>query len=91
MNFVEAYFPMRLAIESMLGTDGIVHADGVERHPVLDIVAGDGPNLAGENMRPGTPVIPGYDHLDVLTAAAVQNDGQPEKVTTNLLDFIFEN
>ncbi len=91
MNFVEAYFPMRLAIESMLGTDGLVHADGVERHPVLDIVAGDGPNLAGENMRPGTPVIPGYDHLDVLTAAAVQNDGQPEKVTTNLLDFIFEN
>ena len=47
LNFTEHYFPMRLAVESMFGTDGIVHPDGVEKHPVIDIIAGDGPNLGG--------------------------------------------
>ena len=90
MDFTEKYFPIRLAIDSMFGTDGIVHADGVSRRPVIDIIAGDGPNLGGNMNPPGSPIIPGYDHIDVLTAAPVQNDGQPEKVTTNLLNFIFK-
>jgi hypothetical protein len=89
MDFVEKYFPIRLAVDSMFGTDGIVHEDGVSKRPVIDIIAGDGPNLGGDNNPAGSPIIPGYDHLDVLTAAPVQNDGQPEKVTTNLLKFIF--
>ena len=72
-----------------MGTEGLVHADGVERRPVLDIIAGDGPNIGGDSARPGSPVIAGYDHLDVLTAAAVQNNGRPEPVVTHLLDFIF--
>jgi hypothetical protein len=90
MDFTEKYFPFRLAIDSMLGTDGIVHADGVSKRPVIDIIAGDGPNLGGDQNPVGSPIIPGYDHIDVLTAAPVQNDGQPEKVTTNLLNFIFQ-
>jgi len=90
MDFTEKYFPIRLAVDSMFGTDGIVHADGVSKRPVIDIIAGDGPNLGGDMNPPGSPVIPGYDHIDVLTAAPVQNDGQPEKVTTNLLNFIFK-
>ena len=91
LNFMEHYFPMRLAVETMFGTDGIVHRDGVSKRPVLDIVAGDGPNLGGDNTRPGSPVVPGYDHLDVLTASPVQNNGEPEPVTTYLLEFIFSN
>jgi hypothetical protein len=87
MDFVEKYFPMRLVIDPMIGNDWVVHKDGVSKRPVLNITAGDGPKLGGTNIG---PVIPGYNHLDVLTAAAVQNDGQPEKVTTNLLDFIFQ-
>jgi len=90
MDFTEKYFPIRLAVDSLLGTDGIVHADGVSRRPLIDIVAGDGPKLGGDLQPAGTPVIAGYNHLDVLTAAPVQNDGQPEKVTTNLLNFIFQ-
>jgi hypothetical protein len=90
MDFTEKYFPIRLAIDSMFGTDGIVHPDGVSKRPVIDIIAGDGPNLGGDQNPVGSPVIPGYDHIDVLTAAPVQNDGQPEKVTTNLLNFIFK-
>lgn len=96
MDFVEKYFPMRLAVESMMGSDVVVHPEGISMHPVIDIIAsngiaGDGAGaLLGQNQFPAnSPVIPGYNHLDVLTAAAVQNDGQPEKVTTNLLNFIF--
>ena len=80
----------------MMGSDVVVHPEGISMHPVIDIIAsngiaGDGAGaLLGQNQFPAnSPVIPGYNHLDVLTAAAVQNDGQPEKVTTNLLNFIF--
>jgi len=89
MDFVEKYFPIRLALDSLFGVDGVVHTDGVAMRPVIDIIAGDGPNLGGDNNPPGSPIIPGYDHLDVLTAAPVQNNGQPEQVTTHLLGFIF--
>jgi len=73
----------------MMGSDVIVHPEGVSMRPLIDIVAGDGAKLGEDRLPAGTPIIPGYNHLDVLTAAAVQNDGQPEKVTTNLLNFIF--
>lgn len=89
MDFVEKYFPMRLAVESMMGSDVIVHPEGVTQRPVINIVAGDGAKLGEDQLPPDSPILPGYNHLDVLTAAAVQNDGQPEKVTTHLLDFIF--
>jgi len=89
MDFVEKYFPMRLAVESMMGSDVIVHPDGISQRPVINIVAGDGAKLGLDQLSPDSPIIPGYNHLDVLTAAAVQNDGEPEKVTTHLLDFIF--
>ncbi|WP_242411692.1 MULTISPECIES: hypothetical protein [Rhodococcus] len=32
-------------------------------------------------------VLPGYKHIDVLTAAADQNDGRPEQVSQTLADF----
>lgn len=32
-------------------------------------------------------IAPGYQHLDVLTAAPVQNDGRPEIVSSNLAAF----
>jgi hypothetical protein len=90
MDFVEKYFPMRLAVESMMGSDVVVHPEGVSMRPMINIVAGDGAKLGLDQLPPESPVIPGYNHLDVLTAAAVQNDGQPEKVTTHLLNFIFQ-
>ncbi|OHD65038.1 MAG: hypothetical protein A2176_04295 [Spirochaetes bacterium RBG_13_51_14] len=90
MDFVEKYFPMRLTIDSLIGTDGTVHADGVSQRPVLDITAGDGPKMGGNTTPPGSPIIPGYNHLDVITAAPVQNNGQPEPVSTYLLEFIFQ-
>jgi hypothetical protein len=89
MDFVEKYFPMRLAVESMMGSDVVVHPEGVSMRPIIDIISGDGAKLGEDQLPADSPVISGYNHLDVLTAAAVQNDGQPEKVTTHLLNFIF--
>jgi len=86
LDFVEKYFPMRLIVDSMLGTDWVVHGDGVSKRPLINITAGDGPQLGTDIVG---PVVPGYNHLDVLTASPVQNNGQPEPVTSYLLDFIF--
>ena len=90
MDFTEKYFPVRLALDCFLGSDGMMHEDGVSKRPVIDIEAGDGLNMGGDMTPAGSPVIPGYNHIDVITAAPVQNDGEPEKVTTNLLNFIFQ-
>ncbi len=89
MDFLEKYFPMRLLVDAMTGAEGIVHPDGVSKRPSIHIVAGDGPDLGGDQTPAGSPVLAGYDHLDVLTAAPVQNNGEPEPVSTHLLEFIF--
>jgi pimeloyl-ACP methyl ester carboxylesterase len=96
LNFLEVYFPLKLALDtfSAIGgptsaIPGAIHRDGVAAHPVLDIYTGDGPmRELGKVVETGAPVIPGYQHLDVLTAAPVQNDGRQEQTTTRLLDFI---
>jgi hypothetical protein len=91
LNFVEAYFPLRLAIDSMMGTGKpLAYQDGVSKHPVINIYASDGPTPSQAVVK-GSPIIPGYNHLDVLTAAPVQNNGQPEQVTANLLHFVFSD
>jgi hypothetical protein len=56
-------------------------------NPTLTVLAGDG-LLAGHIPAGLHPVIaPGYQHLDVLTAALVQNDGRPEVVSSSLAAF----
>ena len=50
-------------------------------------VAGDG-RLAGRVPAALHPLVAdGYQHLDVLTAAPVQNNGRPEPVSTGLTAF----
>lgn len=95
LNFIEAYFPLKLAIDVFTSTGtpssaapGLLHPAAAKHRPVINIMAGDGPMgaLSGGGS-PSDPVIPGYQHLDVLTAAPVQNNGQPEGVVTHLLQF----
>ncbi|MGH2906658.1 MAG: hypothetical protein ACRDKI_07795 [Solirubrobacterales bacterium] len=97
MNFVEAYFPLKLALDSFLGLAGAtgtvpgqVHPEGVAARPNINILTADGP-VAGlaRVFSPESPVIPGYQHLDVLTAAPTQNNGQPEPAATKLLDYLY--
>lgn len=90
MDLVEKYFPIRLALDSLFGTDGTVHVGGATLRPIINITAGDGPNMGAGMTGPDDPIVPGYNHLDVMTAAPVQNDGQPEPVATHLLDFLYD-
>ena len=79
---------------------GLQH-DGPAKRPVAEIDAGDsgsndeaddaGPPVRGDkpNERPHSRrlALPGYAHLDVLTAARRQNDGRPEPASTALTDY----
>lgn len=74
--------------------------DGPSRRAALIVRAGDsqdnsakdsGPPIEGDppNSRPlsRSITVPGYNHLDVLTAARHQNDGRPEPTSKTLAQF----
>ncbi|MFF8934331.1 hypothetical protein ACF08O_06220 [Streptomyces paradoxus] len=92
LDFTEQYFPTKLVTDIRLATSPqvkklVVHPEGLKANPVLTVLAGEG-LLAGRVPAELHPVIAdGYQHLDVLTAAPVQNDGRPEPVSTGLADF----
>ncbi|HEX2129900.1 MAG TPA: hypothetical protein VHF58_11865, partial [Solirubrobacterales bacterium] len=78
---------------------GLVH-DGIPRRPAMLIQAADSDaNEAADSGRPhrGEPpndlrgsrelILPGYNHVDVLTAAWRQNDGRPEPSSAALAKF----
>lgn len=92
LDFTEQYFPTKLVTDIELSTSPqvkrlVVHPDGLTANPTLTVLAGDG-LLAGRAPADLHPVIAdGYQHLDVLTAAPVQNNGRPEPVSTALTEF----
>lgn len=93
-NFTEQYFPVRILSDVAAAESGgfeDIRYDGPALRPALLIQAGDSDsNDAPDEGKPikGTPpndlprsretIIPGYNHLDVVTAAHRQNDGQVE-------------
>ncbi|WP_433149924.1 hypothetical protein ACQPZ8_11930 [Actinomadura nitritigenes] len=90
LDFTEHYFPTKMVTDIALAAspgiaDDAVHTNGPTANPVINLEAGDG--LGGRDPRPGDVVAPGYQHIDVLTAAAKQNGGEPEIVSTNLAAF----
>ncbi|MFD5402951.1 hypothetical protein [Streptomyces griseorubiginosus] len=92
LDFTEQYFPTKLVTDLELSTSPqvkrlAVHPDGLTARPTLTVLAGDG-LLAGRIPADLHPVVAdGYQHLDVLTAAPVQNNGRPEPVSTALTGF----
>ena len=60
----------------------------MSRNPVLTLRAGGGLRLP-ETHHPDERLVdlPGYNDIDVLTAAADQNDGRPERVLQALAEF----
>lgn len=92
LDFTEQYFPTKLVTDLQLATSPqvkrlVVHPGGLTADPTLTVLAGDG-LLAGRVPADLDPVVAdGYQHLDVLTAAPVQNDGRPERVSTSLTEF----
>jgi hypothetical protein len=95
-NLTESWFPTRLVVDigSVAAGDrsgpfkAVVHPHPTQRKPRFVVLAGDGV-LRKQGIRPLDPhtVLPGYEHLDVLTAAERQNDGQPERSSQTLVDF----
>ncbi len=96
-NFIEAYFPMKLQLDSMLAlagsqeaSPGAIHSGGVAMRPSINVIAGGGPVKGiAALLSPESPVIPGYQHLDVLTAAPSQTNGNPEQTVSELLGFLY--
>ncbi|WP_142269023.1 hypothetical protein [Streptomyces sp. SLBN-115] len=92
LDFTEQYFPTKLVTDIQLATSPqvkklVVHPTGLTARPTLTVLAGDG-LLAGRVPADLHPVVaPGYQHLDVLTAAPVQNNGLPEPVSDALAAF----
>nr|WP_042191028.1 hypothetical protein [Kibdelosporangium sp. MJ126-NF4]CEL19788.1 FIG00863064: hypothetical protein [Kibdelosporangium sp. MJ126-NF4]CTQ97013.1 FIG00863064: hypothetical protein [Kibdelosporangium sp. MJ126-NF4] len=59
---------------------------------LLTVIAGDGPNqnVGIGGLIPNNALRPaGYRHFDAVTAAAKQNNGRPEPVSTALVDLAF--
>ncbi|MFF7791127.1 hypothetical protein [Streptomyces sp. NPDC007991] len=92
LDFTEQYFPTKLVTDIQLAGSPqvkklVVHPGGLTANPVLTVLAGEG-LLAGRVPAELHPVVAdGYQHLDVLTAAPVQNDGRPETVSTSIAGF----
>ena len=102
-DFTEQYFPTRLLTEvagaEAAGFEDLRY-DGASMKPGLLIQAGDsgdnsapdeGPRIKGEppNDLPRSReiILPGYNHLDVVTAARSQNDGRREPSSRALTNF----
>ncbi|UPZ31960.1 hypothetical protein MUK60_31710 [Streptomyces sp. LRE541] len=92
LDFTEDYFPTKLVTDLSLVDDAriarhMAHPEGPTARPVITFVAGDG-ILADRVPADKNPVVlPGYQHLDVLTAAPVQNGGGRERIATLLSAF----
>lgn len=92
LDFTEHYFPTKLMTDIFQSASpqvsrDAVHEVGLTANPTIRLLAGDSftdpPGVASVE----TIVVPGYQHLDVLTAAARQNNGRPEQVSANLARF----
>ncbi|MFT4034288.1 MAG: hypothetical protein QM679_01785 [Patulibacter sp.] len=94
LDLTEHYFPMRLLVDSFLAEGGdrsgslraIRHTDGITRKPRFTVIAGNGLATKAAKVDPHV-LLPGYEHLDVLTAAERQNDGRPEGSSQALASF----
>ncbi len=93
LDFTEQYFPTKLVTDIQQNTAPqitgfVAHPGGLTARPVITLLAGNG-LLAGRTLPPRLNVVvaPGYEHLDVLTAAPVQHGGRPEIVSTSLARF----
>ncbi|MFW0796412.1 hypothetical protein AAFP30_21555 [Gordonia sp. CPCC 205515] len=93
LDFTEWYFPTALptslAMASAPSTAAHLRYPGVaNRAPMITFVAEGGVQVTPpDNPRQRVVRLPGYNHIDVLTAAARQNNGRPEQVSTQLADF----
>ncbi|WP_327141259.1 hypothetical protein [Nocardia sp. NBC_01327] len=98
----ETYFPLRLVVDIGAGYGGARSGEmaGLKYHgmsrtkPNFVAFAGDSPVQASAGTLFPPPAsarvvtLPGYDHIDTIGAAAIQNDGQPDYSGQQLAQFV---
>lgn len=93
LDFTEWYFPSRLALDLQQQTAPSIAAhhlfpDLLTDRRVLTVQGSGGIPLPESGSRHETRItLPGYNHLDVLTAAHPAADGSPEPVAVQLAGF----
>ncbi len=103
-QFTEDYFPTQMVVdllEEALGDRSgsladLRYANAYAQRPTAYIDASEGitPNLGslGDTLPSAPPEVhvlaPGYNHLDVVTAAYQQNNGQPEITSSTLASWM---
>lgn len=94
LDFTEKYFPAKLMSDISQATAPqiarwVLHPGGLKARPTLTVIAERGLFADRPDVVPtlGAVLAPGYQHLDVLTAAPAQNTGKPEIVSTSLVAF----
>ncbi len=104
LDFVEAYFPMQLAIDVIFGVAGdrggdlsnIRYPRAPSSMPRVTLMGGDSftAQLAKAGLRDlpaDTRFLPGYNHLDVVTASPNQRGGGPEPVAQAVTRFVLDH
>ncbi|WP_333716181.1 hypothetical protein [Gordonia sp. (in: high G+C Gram-positive bacteria)] len=89
LDFTEWYFPTALmtGLTNRSSPDGFRHRlypGAALGSPIVTFQAGGGIGVDAPDGHGRLVKLPGYNHLDVLTAAAKQNNGKPERVSENL-------
>jgi len=93
LDFAKQYFPTKIVTDiSQAGAPRIsthlTHPRGIAANPTINLLGGKGLVVARGTVPSGNTLIaPGYHHLDVITAAPVQNNGKPELISTMLAQF----
>lgn len=101
-SYWETYFPLRMYIDIGAGYGGARSGDMTNLRyrnmsrtlPNFIAYAGDGFVQAGAGLVVPSPALaqvvtlPGYSHVDVIGAAAVQNNGKPDPSGQSLAEFI---
>lgn len=96
-DFVEPYMPSALINAAELIDSGNRYPEGPRMRPYLEVLGGESlaGNLGLAPLSPGAQprtrvILPGYNHIDVITAAARQNNGQPEGASAALVQFALQ-
>ncbi|QHN32730.1 hypothetical protein GII32_22160 [Gordonia amarae] len=89
LDFTEWYFPTSLftSLMNRASPEAFAHRlypNAALRAPMGTFQAGGGIGIDNPRGHGRLITLPGYNHLDVLTAAAKQNNGRPERVSENL-------
>lgn len=99
-NLTEWYFTMRFIVDIGAATApfgpsrglNFLHADHVGDLPKIELLAGQGPmrSMFGIEPPPNEKIV-GYNHIDVLSAAADRASRRPNEAFAAVLDFIVQN